>query len=653
MAAIRRGARFLALQQGPDGSWRGDYSGPMFLLPMYVATAYACGREIPRPTRDGMITSLLGAPHEDGGVGLHAEAREGTMFTTVLTYVALRLLGLPPGHDRLTLMRRWIQDRGTALGAASWGKWLLAFLNLYDYRGLHAVLPELYLLPAAVPFHPGRFWCHARQVYLPMAYLYATRARIPEDELIKALRTEIYDRPWDAIPFAAHRDTLAVEDRLAPVPWLGRLARRLADWYERHRVGAWRRRALATIVEHLEAEDRATNYIRIGPVNAVLNTLVHHFRDAEGAAVRESWRRLPEYLWHGPDGVKMNGYNSSALWDTAMAVQALEAAAVADENPGTLQRAWDYIRANQVLDDAPDHRRYFRHASRGGWPFSDRAHGWPISDCTAEGLKCAFTLAGRVDDPLEDARLRESVDLILSLQNRDGGWPTYERQRAGRWAEALNPSDVFRDIMVDYSSVECTSACLQALSRARGRFAGESDHAIDRAIVRGARFIRRRQRQDGSWEGSWGVCFTYGTWFAVWGLRAASARPDDPAIRRACRFLLARQNPDGGWGEDYQSCLQRRWVPRASHVVNTAWALMTLTAGSAADTAAARHAARFLVRRQQGNGDWPPDSMVGVFNRTTLINYENYRRYFPVWALACVLAAAPPAGDAGRPTEMA
>jgi squalene cyclase len=30
---------------------------------------------------------------------------------------------------------------------------------------------------------------------------------------------------------------------------------------------------------------------------------------------------------------------------------------------------------------------YYRHTSYGAWPFSTAAHGWPIADCTAEGLK--------------------------------------------------------------------------------------------------------------------------------------------------------------------------------------------------------------------------------------------------------------------------
>ncbi len=41
----------------------------------------------------------------------------------------------------------------------------------------------------------------------------------------------------------------------------------------------------------------------------------------------------------------------------------------------------------------PPLQRYYRHISKGAWPFSTRDHGWPISDCTSEGLKAALLLA--------------------------------------------------------------------------------------------------------------------------------------------------------------------------------------------------------------------------------------------------------------------
>jgi squalene cyclase len=46
-----------------------------------------------------------------------------------------------------------------------------------------------------------------------------------------------------------------------------------------------------------------------------------------------------------------------------------------------------------------------------------------------------------------------------------------------------------------------------------------------------------------------------------------------------------------------------------------------------------------LLETQLANGDWPRQTLVGVFNKTTLINYENYRRYFPIWALGRMAAS--------------
>jgi squalene cyclase len=111
-------------------------------------------------------------------------------------------------------------------------------------------------------------------------------------------------------------------------------------------------------------------------------------------------------------------------------------------------------------------------------------------------------------------------------------------------------------------------------------------------------------------------------------------------LQRACAFLYQHQNADSGWGESGESCREKRYLTSASHAVNTAWALLTLiTAGEARNPRCA-HAAQFLVETQLASGDWPRQSLSGVFNKTALINYENYRRYFPIWALARFAEAA-------------
>ncbi|HOX44192.1 MAG TPA: terpene cyclase/mutase family protein [Myxococcota bacterium] len=642
--AVARGVEHLTGRQQADGAWRGEYGGPMFLLPMYVAVCHAAGQAIPEERRAGMLRYLRRVQNPNGSLGLHTEDRGGCLFTTALGYVAMRVLGADASELHAARARRWIHAQGTPVGAASWGKLLLATLGLYPYDGLSPVLPELWLLPRALPIHPGRLWCHTRQVYLPMAWLFGRRACAPEGELTRALRRELYDRPWAEVPFAAHRHSVAACDDRYPITRLYRAAAELMAAYDARHRPALRARALDELYDHICYEDQATQDLDIGPVNSVLNALVHHFAEPGGERFRRSFAALEQYLQETPEGILFNGYNSTALWDTAFAVQAILASPQPAAARAALERAQDFIRDNQVLDDLPEHARYFRHPSRGGWPFSDRAHGWPISDCTAEGLKAALGLEawGLTRGAVPAERLEDASRLLLGYQNPSGGFATYELQRAGAWLEWLNPSQVFAGIMVEHPYVECTSSCLQALARARARFPGRFERPIGRALERGARFIRGQQRPDGSWVGSWAVCFSYAAWFGVRGLRAAGAAPGDRDLQRACGFLIGKQRGDGGFGEDGSSCAERRWVPAAEGLAaQTAWALSALVQAGLGGTEPARRAARFLLARQEADGGWPREPLVGVFNHSTLIDYDNYRRYFPVWALSEYDAALP------------
>ncbi|KAI3829816.1 hypothetical protein L1987_03944 [Smallanthus sonchifolius] len=56
--------------------------------------------------------------------------------------------------------------------------------------------------------------------------------------------------------------------------------------------------------------------------------------------------------------------------------------------------------------------------------------------------------------------------------------------------------------------------------------------------------------------GNGGVCFTYGTCFALGGLPAVrKAHENCPAVRKGVKFLPETQLVDGGRGESYKSCL--------------------------------------------------------------------------------------------------
>ena len=103
----------------------------------------------------------------------------------------------------------------------------------------------------------------------------------------------------------------------------------------------------------------------------------------------------------------------------------------------------------------------------------------------------------------------------MSLQNPDDGFASYECRRGPYWLELLNPAEVFGNIMVEYSYPECTTAVLLGLITFRKQYPNHRTKEVNATITRAVEYIRKSQREDGSWFGSWGICFTYAMFFAV------------------------------------------------------------------------------------------------------------------------------------------
>ena len=107
--------------------------------------------------------------------------------------------------------------------------------------------------------------------------------------------------------------------------------------------------------------------------------------------------------------------------------------------------------------------------------------------------------------------------------------------------------------MTEFNYPECTTSVITALSIFRKHYPHYRATDVQRTITHAVDFLHKAQRLEGVWFGSWGICFTYATQFALESLSlVGETYATSDAARRACDFLVSKQRADGGWGESYK-----------------------------------------------------------------------------------------------------
>jgi squalene-hopene/tetraprenyl-beta-curcumene cyclase len=200
-----------------------------------------------------------------------------------------------------------------------------------------------------------------------------------------------------------------------------------------------------------------------------------------------------------------------------------------------------------VLGCQHTERHPFTGADPGGWGWSDLSGAVPDADDTPSALLALHTIGNAgsfaTDDSTIRARAGLGVDWLLSLQNRDYGWPTFCRG----WGR----------LPFDRSGTDLTAHALRALKPHSEVFTGPwgEPGAVDDAVERGFSYLAKQQRPDGSWLPLWfgnqhrddDENPLYGTAKVLLVYRDLDRMGDEPA-RRAVDYLVGQQNSDGGWG---------------------------------------------------------------------------------------------------------
>ncbi len=307
----------------------------------------------------------------------------------------------------------------------------------------------------------------------------------------------------------------------------------------------------------------------------------------------------------------------STIWDTALITHTLQEAGLSSVDP-IIMKASEYLGRNQHTKFG-DWAMAKQNIIPGGWGFSEGNSIHPDVDDTTAALRA-------MKHASSSNSWQRGVNWILAMQNKDGGWPAFETDRKALLLKEL-PIDGAQSSFPDDSSADLTGRTVEFLCN----FAGlQYNHP---SVVRAVKWLVNNQESDGSWCGRWGICYVYGTWAAVTGLKAAGYSASFPAISRGLEFLKKTQQEDGGWGESCKSDEQKKYISLSySTPSQTAWAVDTLTiCGDKCD--ALHKGVEYLTKGTFENKELTYPTGAGLPGGF-YVHYHSYKMIWPLLALS-------------------
>jgi lanosterol synthase len=561
--SVKNALEFFQHLQYPPGNWACEYGGPMFLLPGVVISWYVTETPIPDHIATEMKNYLFArANPEDGGWGLHIEG-ESTVFGTAMNYTALRILGVSEEDPVMIKARGTLHKMGGAKAGPHWAKFWLSVLGVCQWEIVNPIPPEFWLLPDWFPVSPWRWWIHTRMVFLGTSFIWSQRWTFKQTHLVRQLRQELFVEPYESIDWIGNRNTIYKIDNFHPKSWLLNIINWILVniWIPYLRTDWIIKKAENWVWKLIQMEDKNTDYSDIAPVSMPMNFLACYIREGpDSYSVQRHRDRMADYLWVKGEGMLVNGTNGVQCWDTAFTIQAVMDAGLAEDAKWRpmLTRALEFLDDQQMRENVDDQALCYRQQRKGGWAFSNKVQGYAVSDCISEALKAVLLLQRTPGYPtlLEDQRIYDAIDTLLTYQHAwSGGCASYEPARQGEWLELLNAAEVFGRIMVEYDYPECTTAVVTALSLFSKHYPDYRATDIKSFKAKAAGYIRNAQFPDGSWYGSWGICFTYAAMFALESLASiGECYENSEHSRKGCEFLISKQRADGGWSESYRAC---------------------------------------------------------------------------------------------------
>jgi sporulenol synthase len=610
-SGLKKKITMLKSMQKQNGTWNFCFEGPLFTDCFLIMTWRILN--LKDEALIGLLVERIVSKQQSNGCWkLYEDQEGGSLDATIQAYNALLFSGKYQKSDENMLKaEQYIQSKGGLKRGHFMTKFMLALFGQYKWPlFLYFPMPML-VLPTYVPLNMYEFSNYARIHLIPMMVCANKKFTLTSKWTPDLSHLYKKGREMDRFQEA--------EYARSPVSVLVQSLKQLAHLpYHLHQKGY----TLAEQFMLQRLEPNGTLYSYASSSFYMIYALLALGHDKQSPTIKNMINGIKSLFYYDSSTIHLQN-SPSTVWDTALLSYALQEADVSPED-AMIKKATMYLLRKQHTKYG-DWKVHSPNIAPGGWGFSDVNTRVPDVDDTTAALR-AIHRRSLLSPPFQQS-WQKGINWLLALQNNDGGWGAFEKNANNKWL-TLMPIDNAEDAIIDESSSDLTGRVLELVGT-YGRLT--HDHpSVNRAVT----WLLNNQQKDGSWYGKWGVCYLYGTWAAITGLRAVGIPVNHPVLQKAMNWLMAKQREDGGWGESCKSCEVKSFVRLSfSTPSQTAWAVDALLSMEQEETEIVKQGIQYLLKDDYPLKEWEYPTGIGLPSQF-YIRYHSYNYIFPLLALA-------------------
>ncbi|MGM0837929.1 MAG: squalene--hopene cyclase [Bacillota bacterium] len=604
---------YLLSKQSHTGAWNFCFEGSIMTDAYMIILIRVLEMKDEEELVKRLVERIKGKQTENGSWKVYDDEAHGNLSATIEGYFSLLYSGYANRNEsNMRKAENFIKNKGGLLQSDWLTKMMLSLTGQIEWPSMVKSIPiEIMLLPKWFPINIYHLVGYARAHWVPIIICCNKNAsfQTPQTPNISYLLEDVGDsRPLEGMEVLQHFVTHAMK--------------KLADTPDVLRKKSYTK-AENYIIDRIEENGTLSSYFSSSFFMVFAFLALGYSKNH--SYILNALQGMKSYICNVSTERTIFVQNSpSTVWDTVLLTAALSNAGVPLQHR-SLQKASHYILSRQQQKYG-DWSVKNPGVEPGGWGFSDINTLIPDIDDTTAALR-VITPYAHSNERFRDA-WNKGMEWVLSMQNEDGGWSAFEKN-TDNYLLPLIPFRYEDRVLFDPSTADLTGRTLYFL----GEYTTVPHDS--KPLHQAKEWLKHNQETNGSWYGRWGICYIYGTWAAITGLKAIRVPSTDSIISRAVNWLLSIQNPDGGWGESCESDIKKRYIPlQHSTPSQTAWALDALISVSDQPTPQIEKGIRTLIHLLEQN-DWTSKYPTGAgIPGSYYIHYHSYKHIWPLQALS-------------------